>query len=404
MPFPSPDDYSDWKPYVKALIAAIDGGALVELIKADPYASGTIAAEISTGVAAGFSPVWLNDDDALLYLGQSTIPPTAGSLFEVDTANLAAASVTFNEIADGAVGTNHVQNLAITTALIADAAVLTAKIGDLQVVTAKIADLAVNDAKIANLAVTSAKIANLAVGTAQIDNLSVTNGKLGLLSVGTANIIDANITTAKIGDLQVTNAKMALLSVGTANIIDLSVTQAKIGLLAVGAAQIDNLAVTSAKIANLAVTKVKIGDYEIDAQKLESLAISEAGVISTASSMTVSSGSYVDLAPGGLTIELDVDVPNITGDQMVLIFITIEAGAAAATQGRVRIARDGTATILDPISAKMAVGTTDETHTFLFADDTPVAGSTHTYTAQVLQNGGNWSARNTVFTTRIFKR
>lgn len=394
MALPSPDDYDDWKVFVKALISALDGGELIRLITDDPYASGVIGANVTTGVPVGYSPVWLSDDDALLYLGQSTIPPTAGPLFAVDTANLADAAVTFQQLADGAVGTNHVQNLAITTALIADAAILTAKIGDAQIVQAKIADLAVNDAKIANLAVTSAKIANLAVSTGKIDDLAVTNAKLGLLAVGTANIIDANIT----------NAKMAALSVGTANIIDASITNAKIGLLAVGTANIIDASILSAKIGDLQVTKVKIGNYVIDAQKLENLAISEAAVIASASATNVTGGSYVDLVQGGVTIEVDMNIANITGNQMVLVFVTIEAGAAAGTQGRVRITRDGTATILDPVSAKMAVGTTDETHTFMFADDAPVANSTHTYTVQVLQSGGTWTARNTVLTARLFKR
>lgn len=166
MSLPNPDDYGSWQEFARVLIQTLGVGD-------EDVASGTSYNAYAGGggmTPAGYSPIWLNEGDAEMYLGNALFsPPTAANLFQIDTLNLALGSVTGD--------------------VIADAAILEAKIGDAQIVTAKIANLAVNEAKIANLAVTSAKIANLAVGSAHIQ--------------------DAAIVTAKIEDAAITNAKIA---------------------------------------------------------------------------------------------------------------------------------------------------------------------------------------------------
>lgn len=367
MALPSPDDYQDWREYIKALISALDAGAIAQMISNDPYAASVVAsAGVGAGAPVGFSPVWLKDDDALLYLGQSDIPPTAGPLFNIDTSNLADVAITFEKIAAGAVATTHIQALAITSALIADAAVLTAKIGDAQIVTAKIADLAVNDAKIANLAVTSAKIANLAVGTAQIDSLAVTTAKIADANISTAKIADLAVTAAKIGLLQVgtaqiaaaaiTSAKIGNLEVGTAHIQDTAITTAKIANLAVTSALIANAAIATAKIADLAVSQLKIGDYVVNAQKIEQYGVTEYDILEATGTYSPPTST-----PEGLVVlssvnaRVTVTTPDITGDMAILLMAQVECNCSSAgdtaqawfTIGSSRISYFGTSRSFD---------------------------------------------------------
>lgn len=190
---PSPELHEDWRSFARALIAALEGsatmtaGQVTYIVTNSPVTPGQLP-----GWPAGFVPLWLDQTQADIYVGNADYdPPDAADLFAIDTANIALAAITAANIGPGAVETAKIKDLAVVTAKVANAAIVSALIGDLAVITAKINELAVNSAKIADLAVTSAKIANLAVGAAHIQ----------ALAVGEAHIQNASITDAKIGNV-----------------------------------------------------------------------------------------------------------------------------------------------------------------------------------------------------------
>lgn len=280
MALPSPDDYADWREYARALSGALAQAGF------DPFLPQAVGAGIiappsgggggSTGgyPPSGFTPVWLDDTTAELYLGNPAFsPPTAPDLFQIDNLNIVDAAISTNKVQDLAIAFSKLgdasvqgQKLAdagidlslkavdatLVTAKIADAAIVTVKIGDAQVMAAKIADLQVNNAKLANLAVTSGKIANLAVGTAAIQDAAITKLKVGAAAIGTAQIEDAAVTTIKIGLAQITAALIANLAVGTAAIADAAIINAKIA----------DATIASAKIASLIVDKLSSGTLD----------------------------------------------------------------------------------------------------------------------------------------------
>jgi hypothetical protein len=200
---PSPDMHSDWQSFARALIAALDGnlggadfGTIQHVVTTTPVTPGQLPP-----LPANYVPVWLNNTDAMLYLGNEAYdPPNAPDIVFIDTAKLADAAVNVNKLADGAVTSAKILNATIGSADIGNAQIISALIADLAVVTAKINDLAVNTAKIADLAVSSAKIANLAVGTAHIQAAAITSALIGNAQILTAHIADAQIVNAKIGN------------------------------------------------------------------------------------------------------------------------------------------------------------------------------------------------------------
>jgi len=293
---PSPDDFTDWREYAKALTYALGLGA------DDVIAGSAISAGGAPTAPQGYVPVLADETTGDLYYGDDFLTvPTAADIVAVDTINLANASVettkiatgavTQGIIADGAVVSAKLADLAVLSAKIASAAILTAHIGDLQVVTAKIDDLAVNDAKIANLAVTSAKI----------NDLAVTNAKIANLAVATANI----------QDLAVTNAKIATLAVGTANIQNAAITNALIANAAISTAQIQNAAITnalianaaigSAAIANAAILNAHIADATIQSAKIASLIVNKIASGSLGATIDFS-GGFLRMKTGGYTL------------------------------------------------------------------------------------------------------
>jgi len=222
--YPAPENYATWQDYARALVLTLNDGLtdpeVISYSDRQPLPPPVEPGDLPP-YPEGYVPVWYNQGQAELYLGNELYsPPTASDLFDVDTAQLADAAIVTSKIRGGAVNTE------------------------------KLADLAVEANKLADSAVTETKIANLAVGTAAIQ----------LLAVGTAQIGDAAILTAKIGDLQVVTAKIAELAVNDAKIANLAVTSAKIANLAVGAAHIQIAAIQTAHIADAAITNAKIGN------------------------------------------------------------------------------------------------------------------------------------------------
>lgn len=201
---PSPEMHDDWRSFARALISSLESlasqsasGAEIEYV----VTTTPVDPDLLPPLPAGFTPVWLNSADALLYLGNPDYdPPTAPNVVFIDTAKLADAAINVNKLADGAVTSAKILNATIATADIGNAQIVSALIGDAQVVNAKIGDLAVNNAKIANAAIDSAKIANLAVGTAHIQAAAITSALIGNAQILNAHIQDGAVTNLKIGN------------------------------------------------------------------------------------------------------------------------------------------------------------------------------------------------------------
>ena len=176
---------------------------------------------------------------------------TEGAITYEKIANLA---VGHTAIAAAAIGTAHIANAVITSALIADLSVVAAKIGSLAVEEAKINSLAVTEAKIGALAVTEAKIGNLAVTAAKIANATITYAQIADATITAAKIANATITYAQIADATITAAKIANATITNAQIAAATITSANIGLLQVASANIADLTVGTIKITGNAVT------------------------------------------------------------------------------------------------------------------------------------------------------
>lgn len=201
---PSPDMHDDWRSFARALIATLDsinseaqsGSNVQNIVTTTPIPPGSLPS-----LPAGFTPLWLNNADALLYLGNAAYnPPTAPDIVFIDTAKLADAAINVNKLADGAVTSAKILNATIGSADIGNAQIITALIADAAIVNAKIGNLAVNTANIANAAITSAQIANLAVGAAHIQAAAIGSAHIANAAILTAHIADGNITNAKIGN------------------------------------------------------------------------------------------------------------------------------------------------------------------------------------------------------------
>ena len=320
MPLPSPDMYRDWQSWARAVTISLQEGD-AEVRAGFAASSGRAQeADVAPGeTPVGYVPVWLNQAEADLYLGnRSKSPPVAADLFQIDTANIAAAAIATANLDDQAVTGAKIRDATIGTAQIGDAAIVSALIGDAEIVTAKIANLAVNNAKIANLAVTSAKIANLAVGTAKIQDAAIDRAKIGYAAVGTAEIEDASITTAHIRNAAITRALIANAAIGTAQIGEATITtaliadaaisraliadaaigRAQIAEAAVGTAEIGLAAITTALIADAAIVRALIAEAAIGSAQIEDASIGTAKILELAVNK---------LSSGMLNAVIDVD-------------------------------------------------------------------------------------------------
>jgi len=120
---PSPDDYPDWQAYSRALLLALsDSDTLAEIVGDSanyPVGGGGGGTDPEppaepTPIPDGYLPVWLNELEAELYLGnEAGTVPDAGALFNIDTQNLADAAVETNQLADLAVQQVKIADLAV---------------------------------------------------------------------------------------------------------------------------------------------------------------------------------------------------------------------------------------------------------------------------------------------------
>lgn len=336
MSLPDPNNYATWQEFASALVRSLSIGAGLQSLSLGTGSGGGSTGEgtspeipPSAGpVPEGYSPVWLSNADALLWLGNNdSSPPPAPALFMVDSANIAEASIVTTKMADNSVGTAKIVNDAITSGKILAGAVTTTKIANLAVTTALIDNAAVVSAKIADANVISAKIADLAVITAKIADAAIVSAKIGDLQVVTAKIDDLAVNTAKMANLAVTSAKIANLAVGTAHIQDAAIVGAKIGTAVIttahiGAAQITSALIadaniTTAKIADGSITNAKIGNAEIQSAKIANLVVDKllGGILGAA--IDVGAG-YIRWSNG--TVMLHLAVGFGTTNQFIMWF------------------------------------------------------------------------------------
>lgn len=359
--YPDPSMYADWRDFAAALVRSLhlgEGGAV--LGAGTTGSGGTVPVPESEPMLLpdGYVPVWLNEVEAALYLGNADFaPPSAPDLFRIDTANLAdaaveaskiandavtaaaiadaavttaavqtgaitdallaagaviegkiaAGAVTATKIANASIGTAKIEAAAITSALIADAAITSAKIGDAQIITAKIADAAILTAKIADAAIVEAKIGAAAITTAKIADAAIS----------TAKIANAAIVTALIGDAQIVNAKIADLAVNEAKIANAAITSAKIANLAVGTAQINDAAITSAKIGAAQITTATIADAAVTTAKINDASITTAKIANAQITAALIADATITTAKIA-----DAAITNVKIDTLVVSKIT----------------------------------------------------------------------------------
>lgn len=279
---PDPDLHDDWKSFARALLSSLENIAQ-QAVGTDTvrYISTTvdIGADQLPPYPAGYRPIWLNNADALLYLGNEQFdPPTAPNIVYIDTAKIADAAIATNKLANSAVTTQKLLDDAVTNLKIAADAVGSVEIAAGAVLTTKIADAAIVSAKIGSAAVLTANIQDGAILNAKIADATILGAKIVNGTIGTALISNAAIVTALIGDAQVVQAKIADLAVNEAKIANAAITSAKIGNLAVGAAHIVAASIGTGHINNLAVTNALIADGAINSAKIADATIGTADI------------------------------------------------------------------------------------------------------------------------------
>jgi hypothetical protein len=124
--------------------------------------------------------------------------------------DIAAATISTNNLVDGAVTTAKIASRNVVSDRIALKNIITELIADDAITNLQVANDAINTNELVNNAVTSAKIAGKAVGTSQLADNAVTALQLNANAVETAKILDGNVTTDKLANNAVTPAKAAL--------------------------------------------------------------------------------------------------------------------------------------------------------------------------------------------------
>ena len=194
----------------------------------------------------------------------------------VGNAQIVATAITSNELLDDAVTSGKIINGAITSDKIATDAISTIKILDDAVTTGKIINNAVTSEKIPDNAVINAKLDANSVTTAKILDANVTAPKLATNAVETAKIADAQVTDVKIVDMSASKLTGALPVLDASNLTDMPYDMAFAGAYDAAMVEIDAVV---GKYGELVMSRT--GDY-----------VGEAG--------------YIDVAPTGSTLILDI--------------------------------------------------------------------------------------------------
>ena len=321
--------------------------------------------EHSTFIGAeGEITIDLDKDTVVVHDGntQAGFPLAREDLSNVTLTN--RIGITELNVSDGTASqvlqTDGSGTLSFTTIDASTAAVggdLSGTVGNAQIVanaitSAELLDGAVTSGKILNSAITSDKIATDAVSTIKILDDAVTTGK----------IINNAVTSDKIQDNAVTTAKFDANSVTTAKILDANVTAPKLATNAVETAKIADAQVTDVKIVGMAASKLTGALPALDASALQDMPydIAFAGgydvamapinvivgtygeLVMSRSGDFVGEAGYIDTAPTGSTLILDIlkNGPSIYSTKPIFAIgqnsLTpgiLNAGAAAFVSG-----------------------------------------------------------------------
>lgn len=180
----------------------------------------------------------LEEDDVLVFVNDSGIHNTVVGKM-THGAVLKDATLSTNELANGAVTAAKILSSTITATQLADnavssgkiaaGAVTDTKIGSGAVTDAKIGTGAVTNAKLATDAVTDTKIASNAVTSAKIASGAVVAGKLATDAVATGNIATGAVTGAKIASTTITGDNIAGQTITGAKLQDGTISGTQIG-------------------------------------------------------------------------------------------------------------------------------------------------------------------------------
>lgn len=303
---------------------------------------------------------------------------TEGAITYEKIANLA---VGHTAIAAAAIGTAHIANLAVTTALIADLSVVAAKIGSLAVEEAKINSLAVTEAKIGALAVTEAKIGNLAVTAAKIALATITSAQIANATITAAQIANATITYAQIANATITGAKIANATIAAANIANATITATQIADATITNAKIADATIETAKIGLLQVTSATIAELTVGTSKITANAVTTPVAAFTSGGVSCPVNEVTALQSIGITA---------TGSPILLWFSGIALGDDNNGIGSIKF-YDGGNLINTVGTFSLANSTGPKLLAASYTDPAPGAGA-HTYTVGLHMTGGAGSA------------
>ncbi len=220
----------------------------------------------------------------------------------------------------GTVGNAQILANAVTSNELIDDAVTSAKIVNNAVSSDKIATDAISTIKILDDAVTTGKIINNAVTTDKIPDNAISSGKLDSNSVTTSKILDANVTSPKLATNAVETAKIADAQVTDVKIVDMSASKLTGALPALDASNLTDMPYDMAFV----------GGFDADMALMDAVVGTYGELVMSRTGDFVGEAGYIDSAPTGSTLILDI-LKN--GSSIYSTKPIFAAGANAITNG-----------------------------------------------------------------------
>ena len=188
-------------------------GTVVTTGDTGTVATGMIAGDAITGAKIADDQInsehYVDGSIDTAHLAASSVTTAKIANDAINGTKLAADSINSEHYVDGSIDTAHIADSQVTTAKIADANVTTAKITDLNVTTAKIADSNVTHVKLANDAINGDKIANDVINSEHYVSSSIDTEHYASGSVDATALGSSAVTTAKINNLAVVTELLA---------------------------------------------------------------------------------------------------------------------------------------------------------------------------------------------------
>jgi hypothetical protein len=194
----------------------------------------------------------------------------------------------------GTVGNAQIVANAITSNELLDDAVTSGKIINNAVTSDKIAQDAISTIKILDDAVTTGKIINNAVTSEKIPDNAVINAKLDTNSVTTIKILDANVTAPKLANNAVETDKIADAQVTDVKIVDMA------------ANKLTNLSYLSNNLTDLPYDMAFTGAYDAAMVAIDAIVGTYGELVMSRTGDYIGEAGYIDTAPTGSTLILDI--------------------------------------------------------------------------------------------------